>query len=71
MQKTFSWATLNPNSINKLQIECIDEEDGSGTIQIDWDETDPDLQWWTDLGPEGQETFIIDSLREALDCYVD
>ncbi len=62
---------LNPNSINKLQIECIDEEDGSMTIRIDWDETDPDLQWWTDLGPEGQETFIIDALREALDCYVD
>lgn len=41
------------------------------TIRIDWDDTDPDLQWWTDLGPGGQETFIIDSLREALDCYVD
>lgn len=41
------------------------------TIRIDWDETDSDLQWWTDLGPEGQETFIIDALREALDCYVD
>ena len=67
----FNWATCNPNSIEKLQIEFIDEPDGSGTIQIDWDETDPDLQWWTDLGPEDQETFIIDSLREALDCYVD
>lgn len=71
MQKTFSWALLNPNSIDKLQIEFIEEEDGTGTINIDWDETDPDLQWWTDLGPEDQESFIIDSLREALDCYVD
>jgi hypothetical protein len=62
---------LNPDSIDKLQIECIDEEDGSMTIRIDWDDTDPDLQWWTDLGPENQETFIIESLREALDCYVD
>ena len=41
------------------------------TIHIEWDETDPDLQWWTDLGPEGQETFIINALRKALDCYVD
>jgi hypothetical protein len=41
------------------------------TIHIDWDDTDPDLQWWTDLGPEGQETFMIDALREALDCYGD
>jgi hypothetical protein len=64
---------LNPNSIDKfnLQIEFIEEEDGTGTINIDWDKTDPDLQWWTDLGPEDQESFIIDSLREACDRYVD
>jgi hypothetical protein len=59
----------NPDSIDKLQIEFIDEEDGCGTIRIDWDETDPDLQWWTDLGPEGQETFMIDALTNALDSY--
>jgi hypothetical protein len=70
MQKTYSLAAYNPNSIDKLQIECIDEEDGSMTIHIEWDETDPDLQWWTDLGPEGQESFIIDSLYAALECYV-
>jgi hypothetical protein len=62
---------LNLNWIEKLKVECIDEEDGSMTIRIDWDDTDPDLQWWTDLGAEGQETFMIDSLRDALDCYVD
>ena len=71
MQKTSSWATCNPNSIDKLQINCIDEEDGSMTIHIEWDENDSDLQWWTDLGPEGQETFMIDALRQVLDCYVD
>jgi hypothetical protein len=71
MQKTSSWDMLNLNSIEKLQIECIDEEDGSMTIHIEWDENDPDLQWWTDMGPEGQETFIIDSLYTALECYVD
>jgi hypothetical protein len=70
MQKTSLLAMLKPNSINKLQIEWIDEPDGTGTLRIDWDEKDPDLQWWTDLGPGGQETFIIESLREALDCYV-
>ena len=41
------------------------------TIHIAWNETDPDLQWWTDMGPEGQETFMIDALREACDCYVE
>ncbi len=61
----------DPASITKLQIEYSEEEDNSGTIQIEWDETDPDLQWWTDLGPEGQETFMIDALRKACDCYVD
>lgn len=71
MQNTSSLGILNPDSINKLHIECIDEDDGSMTIHIEWDETDPDLQWWTDLGPEGQETFMIDALREACDCYVD
>ena len=71
MQKTSSWGMCNPNSIDKLQVEFIDEEDGSATIHIEWDETDPDLQWWTDLGPEGQKTFMIDALQQALDCYVD
>ena len=32
-----------PSSLEKLNIECIDEEDGGCTIQIEWDETDPDL----------------------------
>ncbi len=71
MQKMSLLALSNPNSINKLKIEFIDEEDGLAAIHIDWDENDPDLQWWTDLGPEGQETLMINALREALDCYVD
>jgi len=61
----------NAEWVNKLQIECIDEDDGSMTIQIEWDETDPDLQWWTKLGEEGQETLIIDALWAALECYLD
>ena len=71
MQNTFLLGMLNPDSINKLQIECIEEEDGSMTIHIEWDEKDPDLQWWTDLGAEGQETFMINALQQACDCYVD
>lgn len=71
MQKTSSWDTCNPNSIDKLQIECIDEEDGSMTIHIEWDETDLDLQWWTDLGENGQKSFILDALQQALGSDVD
>jgi len=61
----------NAEWVKKLQIECIDEDDGSMTIQIDWDQNDPDLQWWTQLGEEGQETFVIDALWAALECYMD
>ena len=57
-------------SVEKLKIDYIEEEDGSGTIQIDWDETDPDLQWWNDLGENGQKSFILDSLHHALGCDV-
>jgi hypothetical protein len=61
----------NAEWVKKLQIECIDEDDGSMTIRIDWDENDPDLQWWTQLGKKGQETFVIDALWAALECYMD
>jgi hypothetical protein len=61
----------NPSSIEKLTIECIDEDDGSMTIHIEWDENDSDLQWWIDLGPEGQEEFMMTALREACASYVD
>jgi hypothetical protein len=71
MQKTSSWDMLNPSSIEKLKIECIDEDDGSMTIHIEWNENDLDLQWWTDLGPEGQEEFMMTALREACASYVD
>jgi hypothetical protein len=53
-----------------MQIDFIEEEDGTGTIRIDWDETDPDLQWWNDLGEDGQKSFILDSLHHALGCDV-
>jgi hypothetical protein len=54
------------NWVYKLHIEVIDEEDGSGTIQIEWDETDPDLDYWISLGKEGQEKFIMDALHASL-----
>ena len=61
---------LNPDSIDKLQVECIDEDDGSMTICINWDETDPELKWWNDLGESGQKSFILDGLQQALDSDV-
>lgn len=57
-------------SIEKLQINFIEEEDGSGTIHIEWDDADPDLQWWTDLGEESQKSFILNGLQQALNADV-
>ena len=56
---------MNPDTIFKLDVNFIEEEDGSGTIQIEWDETDADLQWWTNLGEEKQ--FIMDALTAAIE----
>jgi len=61
---------LNTNWVNKLQIQVIDEEDGGCIIQIEWDDTDPDLAEWTSWGEEGQKSFIIDALTDALECYI-
>lgn len=62
--------TFDPaNWVRKLHIEIINEEDGSATIQIEWDETDADLDYWNSLGKEGQEKFIMDSLHAALENF--
>lgn len=58
-------AGCNPDSIFKLNVKFINEEDGSSTLQIEWDDKDPDLQWWTNLGEEKQQQFIHDSLTTA------
>jgi hypothetical protein len=58
--------TFDPASwVYKLHIEVINEEDGSVTIQIEWDETDPDLDYWNSLGKEGQEKFIMNALHAS------
>ncbi len=57
--------------VEKLEVKVIDEEDGGCTIRIRWDDEDPELQYWINIGEEGQKSFIIESLTNALDCYVD
>jgi hypothetical protein len=36
------------------------------TIHIEWDETDPELEYWTSLGQDDQQTFIVNALNNAL-----
>jgi hypothetical protein len=55
----------NTNWTEKLKIEVIDEEDGTCTIHIEWDDTDPDLELWNSWGEEGQKSFVIGALRAA------
>jgi hypothetical protein len=58
---------MNPDTVFKLDVNFIEEKDGSGTIQIEWDETDADLQWWTNLGEEKQKQFLMDALTAAIE----
>jgi hypothetical protein len=61
----------NLNWIEKLKIDCVDEPDGGMSMHITWDETDPELAYWTSLEEEGQKTFMINALYNALECNVD
>jgi len=45
----------------KFKIECLNfEENDTGTpsIRVSWDETEPALEWWTSKTKEEQEAFI-------------
>lgn len=60
----------NNNWINKLQIDFTEQEDGSLHINIDWDETDPDLALWNSWGEDLQREFIYESLLHACEQAV-
>ena len=54
---------LDPASwVNKLHIELTDD----GTISIEWDADDPDLDYWNSLLEEGQQKFILDALDASI-----
>jgi len=61
----------DPASVFKLDIKYIEEENRGGTIQIEWDEKDADLQWWNNLGKEKQQQFILDALTAAISNALD
>jgi hypothetical protein len=61
----------DPASVFKLDIQYIEEEYGGGTIRIEWDEEDADLQWWNNLGEEKQQQFILDALTVAISNALD
>jgi hypothetical protein len=58
-------ATELTDWVGKLKFTFSEEEDGSGLITIEWDHLDPDLDYWTSLGEEGQQKFIMDGLFKS------
>ena len=53
--------------VNKLKFIFSEEEDGSGLITIEWDQNDPDLDYWTSLGEERQQQFIMDGIFKSFE----
>jgi hypothetical protein len=58
-------ATELTDWVGKLKFTFSEEEDGSGLITIEWDENDPDLDYWTSLGKKGQQKFIMDGIFKS------
>jgi hypothetical protein len=38
---------------------------GQVSLTIEWDPDDPDLDYWTSLGEEGQQKFIMDGIFKS------
>jgi hypothetical protein len=51
--------------VGKLKFTFSEEEDGSGLLTIEWDQNDPELDYWTSLGKKGQQKFIMNGIFKA------
>lgn len=58
--------TIDRNWFQKISLETQENEDGSMNLLFSWDENDPDLQLWTDLGEEKQAEFVLKALKEGV-----
>jgi hypothetical protein len=56
----------NFNWVEKLQLDIEDNEDGSATITISWDQEDPALRFWTELGEEKQQEWLMEVLKDSI-----
>jgi len=54
----------NPNAwLTKLSINITEDDNGPCLMEINWDETDPELNYWSNLSQEGKETLIHNLLN--------
>lgn len=49
----------------KINFKVV-EDDEDLVLLFDWDEKDPELQEWTELGQEKQQQFVLEALKRAL-----
>jgi hypothetical protein len=52
----------------KFKIECLNFEEGATdtpAIRINWDETEPALEWWTNKTTEEKEIFMYKALAHS------
>jgi hypothetical protein len=50
--------------LNKITIEFEEDDEGS-KLTFTWDEKDPELQLWTELGEKKQQEFVLSALRRS------
>lgn len=49
-----------------IDLEIIENEDGTCDLRFTWDETDPALQAWTDLSDEKRGEVMLEALTKGL-----
>jgi hypothetical protein len=54
------------NWFERIQLDVLEDEDGSCTLVFQWDEKDPILRFWTELGEKKQHEFILTALENSL-----
>lgn len=54
------------NWVHKIQLEVVEGEDDSLVIVSTWDEKDPELQLWNELGQEKQQEFLLAALENSV-----
>lgn len=54
----------NPNAwLTKLAIKVTEDNDSPCLIQIEWDETDPELDYWSNLDDRMKVRFLLQYKR--------
>ena len=53
-------------AFDKMTITCTEENSGGACITFDWDETDPDLAFWTAMSEHEQRSFVLNALLDNL-----